>query len=72
MDRPTVIKGRIAHAVRFDQPAEVVEELRREYYAARARDYLVTWLSSEPRPTAEHRSELARLLLAEGDARAAA
>jgi hypothetical protein len=71
VDRPSVIKGRIAHAVRFDQPAEVVEELRRDYYAARARDYLVTWLSSDPRPTAEHRSELASLLVG-GDADAAA
>lgn len=72
MDRPSVIKGRIANAVRFGQPAEVVESLRADYYAARARDYLVGWMSSEPRPTAEHRAELASLLLAEGDARAAA
>ena len=71
MDRPTVIRDRIAHATQVGRPAEVIEDLRREYYASRARDYLRDWLSSDPVPTPEQRQELATLLVG-GDADAAA
>lgn len=68
MDRPTVIRARIARATQRGEPAEVVKALRRDYYAARAADYLREWLASDPAPTPEHRRELAALLAGdEGD-----
>ena len=63
MDRPTVIRGRLAYAARRGDPPEVIEELRREYYASRARDYLRDWLAGDPTPTADQRRELAALLV---------
>jgi hypothetical protein len=67
VDKPTVIRARLARAARFGAPPETVASLRRDYYAARAHDYLRDWLASDPSPTAEHRAELAALL-AGGDA----
>lgn len=72
LDRPTVIRARLARAQRFAEPAERITELQREYHASRARDYLLSWLASDPRPTVEHRGELASLLLESGAADAAA
>lgn len=71
MDRPTVIRARLARAQRSGEPPEVIERLRGDYYAARTRDHLVAWLTSDPIPTNEARTELARLLV-EGVAGAAA
>ena len=67
MDRPTVIRGRLAYAARRGDPPEVIEELRREYYASRARDYLRDWLAGDPAPTTAQRRELADLLVKGGD-----
>lgn len=72
MDRPTVIRGRLAYAARRGDPPEVIEELRREYYASRARDYLRDWLAGDPAPTPAQRRELADLLVKGGDAHVAA
>ena len=72
MDRPTVIRGRLARAAQTGAPPEVVESLRREYYAARARDYLRGWLAGEPAPTPAQRRELADMLVKGGDAGVAA
>ena len=71
LDRPTVIRARIARAKQQSAPPEVVEALRSDYYAARARDYIREWLTSDPAPTAAHRAEVASLLL-DGAADAAA
>ena len=71
MDRPTVIRARIARARRFGEPEDVIEALRRDYYAARCRDYLREWLASDPAPTPDQRRELAALLAGEADADAA-
>jgi hypothetical protein len=71
VDRPTAIRARLARAQRSGDPAERITELQRDYAASRARDYLLLWLGSDPKPTAEHRAELAALLL-EGVAGAAA
>lgn len=71
MDRPTVYRARLARAERVGEPAHVIESLRELYYAAKTRDHLVTWMASDPAPTAAHRAELAALLL-EGVADAAA
>lgn len=71
MDRPTVIRARLARAERSGEPPAVTERLRHDYYAAKVRDNLVTWLASDPVPTAAARAELAALLL-EGIAGAAA
>jgi len=70
VDRPTVIRARIARAQRFGEPPEVIEALRRDYYASRARDYIREWITSDPAPTAAQRCELASLL-ADGEADAA-
>jgi hypothetical protein len=70
VDRPTVIRAKLARATRVGEPPEIIKQLRRDYYASRARDYVREWLASEPAPTAEHRRELAALL-AEGGADAA-
>lgn len=72
MDRPTVIRARIAQASQAGKPAEYIEELRRAYYASRARDYLREWLAGDPAPTPDQRQELAALLLGQGGASAAA
>jgi hypothetical protein len=66
LDRPTVYRGRLARAARFGAAAEDLAALRRCYYAARARDYLRTWLESDPAPSPEHRAALAEMLLAGG------
>ena len=66
MDRPTVIRGRLARAAQTGAPPEVVEDLRRQYYASRCRDYLREWLAGEPAPTPAQRRELANLLV-DGD-----
>jgi hypothetical protein len=68
VDRPTVIRGRLAYAARRGDPPEVIEELRREYYASRAHDYLRDWLSGDPAPTLAQRRELAEMLVKGGDA----
>jgi hypothetical protein len=62
VDRPTVIRARLARAVRIGEAAEVVTELPRDYYAARAYQTVRGWLSSDPAPTPEHRREVAALL----------
>jgi hypothetical protein len=66
VDRPTVIRARIAHAKRFGAPPERITELQRDYYASRARDYLREYLASDPAPTPEQRRELAELLVGGG------
>lgn len=63
LERPTVYRARIARGKQLGEAAEVIEDLRRDYYASRARDYLREWLQSDPAPTAERRAELAALLL---------
>ena len=63
LDRPTVYRARIARAKQLGDAADIIEGLRRDYYAARARDYLREWLRTEPVPTSEHRTALAALLL---------
>ena len=63
MDRPTSIRARLARATRAGEPPEVISELRRSYYAARAHDYIRDWISSDPAPTLAERRELARLLV---------
>lgn len=70
MERPTVIRGRLAYAHRTGQPAEVIEELRSEYYASKTRDYLREWLAGDPAPTLAQRRELADMLVG-GDQHAA-
>jgi hypothetical protein len=72
VDRPTVIRARLARAIRQGEPPEIVDGHRRDYYAARARDYLREWLASDPAPTPGQRRELAELLLDEGGASVAA
>lgn len=62
LERPTVYRARIARAKQLGEPAPVIESLRRDYYASRARDYLRDYLRAEPVPTAERRLELAALL----------
>ena len=67
MECPTVIRGRLTRARRSGAPDDVIESLRREYYAARAHDYLRDWLAGEPAPTPARRRELADLLVKGGD-----
>lgn len=71
-DRPTVIRARLARAVGAGEAPEVIEQIRSDYYASRARDYLRDWLASEPTPTLAQRRELADLLVKGGDAHVAA
>lgn len=71
MDRPTTLRARIARAVQRGEPADVITDLRRDYYAARARDYIREWITSDPAPTPAQRRELAALLQG-GDADVAA
>lgn len=66
MDRPTIIRAKLARAVRFGEPDATITRLRQDYYAARVHADLREWLSSDPAPTSEHRKELAALLLGEG------
>jgi hypothetical protein len=70
LERHTVVRGRLARAVRAGAPPETLESLRREYYASRARDYLRDWLAGDPAPTSAQRRELAALLVG-GDVNAA-
>ena len=72
MDRPTSIRARLARATRAGESPETLESLRREYYAARAHDYVRDWISSDPAPTPAQRRELAALLVRGGDADVAA
>jgi hypothetical protein len=67
MDRATSIRARLARATRAGEPAEIISELRGEYYASRARDYLRDWLAGDPAPTPAHRRELADMLVQGGD-----
>ena len=71
MDRHTTLRAKIARAIQRGEPDEIVIELRRRYYAARARDYLRDWITSDPAPTADQRRELAELLVGGGDREAA-
>lgn len=68
----SLARARLARAVRDGRPAGDVDELRRTYRAARLASQITDALSADLPPSREHRAELARLLLAEGDARAAA
>jgi hypothetical protein len=63
---PALAKSRLACAVQRGDSPERVTELRRLYYACRARDYL-TGLISADRLLPEHRAELADLLVRGGD-----
>jgi hypothetical protein len=54
-------KSRLARAVQRGDSPERVAELRRLYYAARARDYLTSLISAD-RLSPGHRAELADLL----------
>jgi len=71
VDRHTTLRAKIARAIQRGEPDEIVIELRRRYYAARARDYLRDWITSDPAPTAAQRRELAELLVGGGDREAA-
>jgi hypothetical protein len=71
MDRPTSIRARLARAIRVGESPEIITELRRDYYASRAHDYVRDWLASDPAPTPAQRRELAELLVRGGDADAA-
>jgi len=72
VDRPTVIRARLARAIRVGEQPEVIESLRRDYYASRARDYLREWITSDPPPTTDQRRELAALLVSTGSGAGAA
>lgn len=63
MDPSTICRARLARAVRVGERPEAVEDLRRDYHAAKLRDQVVTWLASTPVPSSVHRAELAALLL---------
>ena len=63
MDRPTSIRARLARATRAGESPEVITELRRDYYAARAVQYVRDWISSDPAPTPAQRHELVELLM---------
>ena len=67
MDRPTSIRARLARATRAGEPPETLTELRRDYYPARAAQYVRDWISSDPSPTPAQRRELADLLVKGGD-----
>jgi hypothetical protein len=72
VERPTVIRAKLARATRFGAPPEAVASLRRDYHAARAREYLCGWLAGDHAPTADQRRELAELLLGQGGTSVAA
>jgi hypothetical protein len=72
MDRPTSIRARLARATRAGESPEIIQRLRRDYYAARAHDYLRDWLAGDPAPTPAQRRELADLLVKGGGADVAA
>lgn len=63
MDRWTAVRSRLARAKQAGEPPEVVESLRREYYAARAHTYVRDWIAGDPAPTLEQRREVASLLV---------
>jgi hypothetical protein len=63
MDRPTVIRARLARAKRSGEPVQVLKSLERDYYASRARSYVIDWLTGDPAPTPEQRAEVAALLV---------
>lgn len=66
-------RSRLANAVQAGEPQERINELRREYRAARAAQDLRDLLSSDFAPTREQRLELAELLAGgEADGTAAA
>jgi hypothetical protein len=65
-------RSRLALAVQAGEPTERITELRREYRAARAAQYLHDLLSSDFPPTGAQRAELASLLVGGGEADAAA
>jgi hypothetical protein len=67
VDRASVIKAKIARAKQLGASPEVLQSLRADYYAARARDYLREYLAGDPAPRPEHRRELA-VMLAGGEA----
>ena len=63
VDRYTSIRARLARAKRAGEPPEVIESLRRDYYASRACDYIRDWVTGDPAPTSEQRREVAALLV---------
>jgi hypothetical protein len=65
VDRPTVIRAKLAYATRKGEPPEVIDSFRRDYYASRAHEYLRTLVTSDQAPTAEQRAELAAVLTGE-------
>ncbi len=68
MDRATAIRARIARARRFGESDQTIAQLRQQYYAARAHEYVRDWLSSDAAPTSAQRRELADLILSGGGA----
>lgn len=66
MDRPTVVRARLARAKRSGEPPQVIERLQREYYASRAHVYIREWITGDPAPTSEQRREVAALLVGGG------
>jgi hypothetical protein len=62
---PALAKSQLANAVQRGDSPERVAELRRLYYACKARDIL-TGLISADRLLPEHRTELAALLIEGG------
>jgi hypothetical protein len=67
----TVARSHLARAIQRGDPPERIAELRRDYYASRARDYLADLVAIRGL-TAEQRRELADVILAGGDRDAAA
>jgi len=63
-----VLRAKYARAIQRGDTPERIAALRAELRAVRARDYLLDVLSAEPPLTAEHRTELADLILT-GDGR---
>lgn len=63
---PALAKSRLACAVQRGDSPERVAELRRLYYACKARVFLSDLISAD-RLLPEHRAELAELLVRDGD-----
>ncbi len=67
LQRPTVLRAKLARATRVGAPPEQITELRREYYASRAAAYLRDFLAADPAPSPAQRRELAELIVGGGD-----
>jgi hypothetical protein len=57
-----VVRAHLGRATQQGGPPEILNSLRADLRAARARDYLSKVLAAEPPLPAEYRRELARIL----------